>query len=60
MHAAALRKLVGGRTHQIRTHLAGIGRPILGDRTYAAWRSSGPLTDHLDVTEFGDHLMPKS
>ncbi|CAE7418202.1 unnamed protein product [Symbiodinium sp. CCMP2456] len=34
-------KPLTGRTHQIRTHLAGIGRPILGDRTYAAWRSSG-------------------
>jgi RluA family pseudouridine synthase len=28
-----------GRTHQIRRHLSGIGRPVLGDRVYGAGRA---------------------
>ncbi len=36
---------VTGRTHQLRVHLASIGHPIAGDRTYggrAAWRTLEP------------------
>jgi 23S rRNA pseudouridine1911/1915/1917 synthase len=34
-HTALLElRLESGRTHQIRVHLANIGHPVLGDRTY--------------------------
>jgi 23S rRNA pseudouridine1911/1915/1917 synthase len=34
-----------GRTHQIRVHLAFIGRPIIGDRLYGRPRASDPQLD---------------
>ena len=38
-----------GRTHQIRVHLASIGHPVLGDRTYATKESRECAEDmHID------------
>jgi 23S rRNA pseudouridine1911/1915/1917 synthase len=36
-------RLETGRTHQIRVHLAAIGHPVVGDRTYGGARESLPL-----------------
>jgi 23S rRNA pseudouridine1911/1915/1917 synthase len=36
-------RLETGRTHQIRVHLAAIGHPVVGDRTYGGARQSIPL-----------------
>ncbi|MDD4186497.1 MAG: RluA family pseudouridine synthase [Eubacteriales bacterium] len=40
-------RLLTGRTHQIRVHLAYIGHPVVGDRLYGGWRKGLALEYHL-------------
>lgn len=44
-------QLETGRTHQIRVHLSGIGRPLLGDRLYGSKPPKKPNTEFL-VTDY--------
>lgn len=47
--------LKGGRCHQIRIHLAAIGFPIVGDRTYAAAMTEMPLSALVEMpTKYRD------
>ncbi|HYI45942.1 MAG TPA: RluA family pseudouridine synthase [Actinomycetota bacterium] len=45
-------KLETGRTHQIRVHLAHVGHPVVGDRTYGG---SGDLSQRLGLDRFFLH-----
>ena len=37
-------KLETGRTHQIRVHMASLGHPVVGDRTYGRSKGKQPIT----------------
>lgn len=50
-------KLETGRTHQIRVHLAHIGHPVLGDRTYGG---RGDLATKLGLDRFFLHAWKLS
>jgi len=50
-------RLMTGRTHQIRVHMASIGHPILGDEVYGpakapSWLSAGGQVLHAEVLGF--------
>lgn len=49
-------KLMTGRTHQIRVHLAALGHPVIGDQTYGRGRTTArlrPLSEPLRDTLVG-------
>lgn len=52
-HATLLSvRLVTGRTHQIRVHMAHLGHPVFGDSTYGSSSESGRLGLHAQRIEF--------
>jgi 23S rRNA pseudouridine1911/1915/1917 synthase len=52
-------RLATGRTHQIRVHLAHVGHPVVGDRTYAFGGSRRVTPDRRRAAEALERLAPR-
>ena len=53
-------KLETGRTHQIRVHMASIGHPVLGDKTYGVKKEKYNLTGQLLHAKVVGFIHPKT
>lgn len=51
---------VTGRTHQIRVHLASIGNPIIGDKTYGSKVSNNRILLHCQYITFTHPIKEKT
>ena len=51
---------VTGRTHQIRVHLASIGNPIIGDKTYGSKVANDRILLHCQYISFMHPIKQKS
>ena len=53
-------RLVTGRSHQIRAHMAGIGHPVVGDSKYAGTRAGDAFRDQAcrpeNIRKLNEHL----
>jgi 23S rRNA pseudouridine1911/1915/1917 synthase len=52
-------RLATGRTHQIRVHLAHVGHPVIGDRTYAYGGSRRVTPSQRRAAEAVERLAPR-